>query len=138
MSPWFAFVALWAAILAVAIFACAKGGISERLGALVIVVTGALVSATHSLLPEASTPLILLTLDGALAAAFLLLAVIYGRAWLGAAMVLQAIQFSLHAYYFIGERPHDGMYSLVNNIVTLSLIFAVVTGTISAMRRRAA
>lgn len=138
MYPWFAFFALWAAILVTAAFAWLKGGLAERLGGLVIVVAGVLVSAIHLLVPQTATPLILLMLDGVLALAFLLLALVYGRAWLGAAMVLQAIQFSLHAYYFVGERPHDSTYSLVNNVVTFSLVAAIVIGTFAAMRRRAA
>ncbi len=138
MSPVFAFIALWLIFLATAIFALARGGMAERLASLCVVLAALTVMGIHQLAPTPTIPLMLLALDGVLALALLGLAMRYGRAWLGAAMVAQAIQFSLHAYYFIAERRHDLTYSLVNNLVTFSIVGAIVTGTVAAMRRRAA
>ncbi|MDG2523698.1 hypothetical protein P7B02_19390 [Caulobacter segnis] len=110
----------------------------ERLGSLSVIVGGLLAVLVHVVSPAGAVPTTLLVLDGVLAAAFLFLAVCYGRAWLGVAMLLQGVQFSLHAYYFVGDLGHDMTYSLVNNLVTIGILAAIVIGTIDAMRRRAA
>ncbi|MET0339182.1 MAG: hypothetical protein ABW063_15615 [Caulobacter sp.] len=138
MSPVFAFAALWLILLATAAFAVARGGMAERLASLCIVFSAVAAIGVHLLASPSSIPMILLMMDGLLALVFLLLAMRYGRTWLGAAMVAQAIQFSLHAYYFIGEREHDLTYSLVNNLVTFSVLGALLAGTVATMRRRAA
>ncbi|WP_269716077.1 hypothetical protein [Caulobacter sp. NIBR2454] len=111
---------------------------AERYGSLAILTGGVLAWAVHGLFPSGGVPTALLALDGILAVALLFLAMRYGRAWLGAAMLLQGIQFSLHAYYFVGEREHDLTYSLVNNLVTIAILVAIIVGTFGAMRRRVA
>jgi hypothetical protein len=138
MSPVLSITLLWAGLLVVVAFAWVKGQMPERLGSLSVIVGGLLAVLVHLVSPQGVVPTALLVLDGLLAAAFLFLAVCYGRAWLGVAMLLQGVQFSLHAYYFIGELRHDMTYSLVNNLVTIGILAAIVIGTIDAMRRRAA
>jgi hypothetical protein len=50
-------------------------------------------------------------------------------------MILQAVQFSLHAYYLVGERPHDRSYAIVNNIDTLGVLLCILVGTLLAWRQ---
>ena len=50
------------------------------------------------------------------AVTLLMLVVRYASLWLGAAMLLQAVQFSLHAYYLVTDRPHDLIHAWVNNL----------------------
>ena len=45
-----------------------------------------------------------------------MLVVRYASLWLGVTMMLQAVQFSLHAYYLVMERPHDLLHAWVNNL----------------------
>ena len=80
----------------------------------------------------------LLVVDGMLAFAFLLAALRYVRPWLGIAMVLEGVQFSLHAYFFVVDKPHNYFYSLVNNLVTIGVLLCLVTGSFQAWRQRGA
>ncbi|MBI1686562.1 hypothetical protein [Caulobacter hibisci] len=130
-------VGIWIAIVALVAFAWAKGGRAERFGALAILLGALGVSATHVLLPRSAQPIILLIDDAALAVAFLMLAMRFVSPWLGVAMLLQAVQFSLHAYYLVVEKPHDYLYKSVNNINTVGVLLCVLFGTILAWRRSA-
>src|SRR6185312_15954673 len=50
------------------------------------------------------------------AVGLLMLVVRYASLWLGVTMLLQAVQFSLHAFYLVMERPHDLIHAWVNNL----------------------
>jgi signal transduction histidine kinase len=79
-----------------------------------------------------------LTGDLAWAVALLVLVVRYASLWLGVTMLLQAAQFSLHAYYLVMERPHDLIHAWVNNLNELGITICIVIGTVLAIRRRMA
>ena len=68
---------------------------------------------------------------------FLYLALRYMSQWLGVAMLLQAIQFSLHAYYLVGELPRDRTYALINNLDSIGVLACILIGTLMTWRRRA-
>ncbi len=128
----------WAATLAVCLFAWWRGGPAERAGALLIVGAASAVWLSHNLLPDGVAVSALLVIDAAMAVGFLLLAIRYASLWLGGAMLFQAAQFSLHAYYLVMERPYDRLYSIINNIDTVGVLVCVLTGTLFAWRRAAA
>jgi hypothetical protein len=130
-------VVIWGAIIALAVLAWAKGGKAERLAALAVVIGSVGVSAIHLLLPPAIQPVVLLIDDAALAVVFLLLAMRFVSAWLGVAMLLQAVQFSLHAYYLVAEKAHDNLYKMVNNINTIGVLACILLGTVLAWRKKA-
>lgn len=52
-------------------------------------------------------------------------------------MILQAGQFSLHAWYLVGELPHDRFYAIANNLITAGILACILTGTIVVWTRRA-
>ncbi|WP_223393122.1 hypothetical protein [Caulobacter segnis] len=79
-----------------------------------------------------------LALDGLLALGLLLLALRHATRWLGVAVLLQAVQFSLHAYYIVVGRRYDGLYVLVNNLVTMGVLICVLAGVILAKCKRRA
>ena len=54
--------------------------------------------------------------DFVCAVTLLMLAVRYASLWLGVTMLLQAVQFSLHAFYLVMELPHDLIHAWVNNL----------------------
>jgi hypothetical protein len=81
---------------------------------------------------------ILLGTDFVCAVTFLLLAVRYANLWLGAAMLFQAAQFSLHAWYLVNELPHDVMHAWINNTDDWGILIAMFVGTILSIRRRVA
>lgn len=127
---------IWILIAGTVFLAWWRGGMAERMGALLVLIGGVIVWLIHLLAPVAVQPLALLMGEAGLALGFLLLAMRFLSPWLGVAMLLQAAQFSLHAYYIIGEKPHDYLYKLVNNINTLAILFVILAATLITWRRR--
>lgn len=126
----------WTATLLVCGLAWARGGPAERWGA-VIVLGGAIASLLIQVLLSARLEaLALLALEGLYGLSFLLLALRYASPWLGGAMLLQAIQFSLHAYYIVGEKPHDVTYGVVNNLNSAGVLICILFGIAVSWRRQ--
>jgi hypothetical protein len=127
----------WSATLLVCAFAWVKGSAAERWGG-VIVLAGAIAAALiQILLPAKPEVFAMLLLEGLYSLAFLMLALRYASPWLGGAMLLQAMQFGLHAYYIVAERPHDLTYGLVNNLNSIGVLVCILFGIFSSHRRKA-
>jgi prolipoprotein diacylglyceryltransferase len=113
-------------------FAFAKGGPGERIGAGVI-----LLNLIASLAPQgAAAQLIPLVIDGVTAIVLLVVAVRYASLWLGAVMLLYALQFGMHAFYLVLEKPKDIMHALINNNVFFWVSVCLIAGTAVTWRRR--
>jgi len=125
-----------AACLIVLGLALARGGPAERWGAFIVLAGTGVYSLIVFLLPPSVQPLVSLLCDGLYGFAFLMLALRYASPWLGGAMLLQAIQFSLHAYYIIGERPHDRTYGLVNNLNSIGVLICILLGIMVTWRKQ--
>lgn len=127
----------WIATLLVCGLAWVRGGPAERWGS-VIVLAGSVVYLLILLfLPPSSQSVVNLLCEGIYGFSFLMLAMRYASPWLGGAMLLQAIQFSLHAYYLVGERPHDYTYGLVNNLNSIGVLICILLGIAANWRRQA-
>jgi len=126
----------WLVTLVVLALAWFKGGRPEQYGATLKVVTSAAALAAHHLLKQDTISVALLTVDGILAVGFLGLAIRYASLWIGAAMLLQAGQFSLHAWYLVSALDRDRFYAIVNNLVTMGILLCILVGTLIAWRRR--
>jgi hypothetical protein len=126
----------WTLTIGVCAFAWWKGGVPERWGGTLNLFTSIFALAAHSL-PVDSRDTALLIADGLLAFGLLLLAVRYASLWIGAAMMLQAIQFILHAYYFVMEVGHNRLFAIVNDLVTLGILTCIFTGTVATWRKGA-
>jgi hypothetical protein len=121
--------------LLVCLLAILKGGSAERIGAIVILanlIVGLGVEAMGR------SQVAVLIDDAATAAVLLAIAVRYTSLWLGAVMLLYALQFALHAYYFVLERPRDVLHIALNNLDFLAVIVCLAAGTVVAWRRRRA
>jgi hypothetical protein len=129
-------ILVWLTILAICALAWVKGDRPVRLGALMVLGAALAAMAIHQFAPPEWQAMLLLADDGLLAMGFLLLALRYASVWLGGAMILQAVQFSLHAYYFVADRPHDRLYSTVNNIDSLGVLACILFGAVLAWRKR--
>ena len=70
-----------------------------------------------------------LGLDLAFSVAFLFFVVRFGSYWLGGIMLVQAGQFTLHAYYLVLERPQDRLHAIFNNVGVLMSVGLLVFGT---------
>ncbi|PHY13726.1 hypothetical protein CSW58_03840 [Caulobacter sp. B11] len=132
------FVLLWGAHIAVVALAWWRGGAAERLAASLVITSTIVAKLIYMGLSEASQTLPLLAVDGGLALGFLILSLRFVKSWLGIAMVLEGVQFSLHAYFLVADQPHDMIYAAVNNVVTGGVLICLLVGTIQHWRRRAA
>jgi hypothetical protein len=129
-------IVAWTVSIAICVLAWIVGGRAERMGAFFLLAAALAAVGVHEFAPKSLQPLLLLADDGLLALGFLYLALRYTTAWLGGALLLQGVQFSLHAYYFVAERAHDRFYSTINNIDSLGVTACVLLGTVLAWRRR--
>lgn len=119
------------------IFSLWKGGSAERLGGAIVLANLLAEMLFGNARPLGSEPIAELVIDALTAMALLGVVLVYGSLWLGGAMLLYSIQFTLHAYYFVTERGPDRLHAVVNNLDSLGIIFCLVVGTLVAWRRRA-
>ena len=127
-------------LLATFAFALWKGSLAERIGASMNAAAGFVVIALDQILPPDLRSIAQLVIDAGLAAGFLFLAIRWASLWLGAAMILQAVQFSLHAYYMVTETPTAGdwMFARINNADTTLINLVIIGATVVAIRKRMA
>jgi hypothetical protein len=131
-------LAIWLTILATFILSVWKGGVAERWAGSLVAAGALSAFIIHRTVPDGAIPLVLLFAEFLLACGFLALAVRFAFLWLGAAMLLQAVQFTLHAWYLLLERPRDPLFSMINNIDTMGILACILFGSLLAWRRRAA
>jgi hypothetical protein len=127
-------VATWATVA----FALWKGDLATRIAAGAYAALEIVTLILHPRVGDVSGETILLVADFITAVIFLILAVRYANLWLGAAMLFQAAQFSLHAWYLVNELPHDVMHAWINNADDWGILIAMFVGTILSIRRRMA
>lgn len=121
---------LLTAIVLVAAFAVWKGGWPERVGAGLNLFIALCFLLAQRNLEAGGLATAALVVDGLLALGFLALTVRFAKIWLGVAMLLQAAQFSLHAFYYVSERGHDYLFAAVNNVVSWSVLAAILFGVV--------
>ena len=124
---------VWFLILASSLFAIFRGGWPERLGGMLVLGMAVIFGIADEI--SAASIEVKLFLDGILALGFLALAIRFALLWVGTALLLQAAQFSLQAFYFVTDRSHDGVYAVVNNVITVSVLLALAAGTVMHRRR---
>ncbi len=124
-------------LLGTLLLALWKGGVAERIGACLNVGNALVTMALHPFLTPDAAAIATLAFDAVAAVGFLFLAMRYASLWLGAAMLFQAVQFSLHAYYLVNSLAPDVTHAWINNIDTTGINLAIILGTITVWRRRA-
>ncbi|UAL11341.1 hypothetical protein K8940_03310 [Caulobacter segnis] len=128
----------WLLLAAVCVGAWRWGGRAERSCAMLVLAAFTIVVLVNLVHGGKFVQGLYLALDGLLALGLLLLALRHATRWLGVAVLLQAVQFSLHAYYIVVGRRYDGLYVLVNNLVTMGVLICVLAGVILAKCKRRA
>ncbi|HZZ33673.1 MAG TPA: hypothetical protein VFE10_16955 [Phenylobacterium sp.] len=108
------------------LLAFVKGGAPERIGAAVILANLVIGAANEALGQDQR---IVLCIDGMTALVLLTVAVRYASFWLGGVMLLYGVQFALHAFYFVLERPRDSLHVAVNNGNFLAIGLCLAAGT---------
>lgn len=137
--PYFVLIQIvWLTILGTFVFAVWKGGQAERWAGSLVVIGAIYAFALHRMVGAELLPTLLLVGEFFLALGFLALAVRFASLWLGGAMLMQAVQFMLHAWYLLTEKPSDNFYSLVNNVDTIGILLCIILGTVATWRRRSA
>lgn len=120
------------------LFALWKGGAAERVGALLNGVICIGVPIIQTFLHESLHTLPILMADGLLAVGFLVLAIRYASLWLGAAMLLQAIGFTMHSALMLEVVKPDYTYYAAMNAMSVGVLLSIIVGTAYAwaVRRR--
>jgi hypothetical protein len=70
------------------------------------------------------------------AAIYLMLAVRFANLWIGAAMLLQAAEFSLDSFYLVTDRPLDHLHAWINNTCEWGIVLCILVGAVLAIFRR--
>ncbi len=113
-----------------------KGGPAERAGAaviLLIILVGRVIAA---FVPEPVLPILRLAEDGLTAIGLLIFALRYASLWIGAAMLLYAGLFTLHATYFVLDKGLDPFFTTSNNLAFLGVSVCLGVGTFVSWRQR--
>ena len=118
----------WGATFGGCALAWWKGERPEQLGAALKLATSLIALGVHHLLKQDAISGALLTADGVLAMGFLALTIRYASLWLGGVMLLQGVQFSLHAYFFVTKLTPGVTYAVVNNLVTCGTLLGILLG----------
>jgi len=134
MTSWYFHHFLLLCIAGVALFALWKGGWPERFGAGSNLLVALLVFILQRWVPAGDLGLGMLVLDGFLGLIFLGLAIRFTSLWLGGAMLLQAVQFSLHAFYYVTGREFDLLFKVVNNLVSWGVLAVILAGVVVTWR----
>lgn len=126
---------LYGAIVGVTVVAWARGSTPERIGGSLNLAATVLVAGIHQIVGQHALSSLFLVIDGLLALGFLGLALRYASLWLGGTMLLQGVQFSLHAFYLVTSRRYDFTYALVNNLVSWGIVLCIAAGVFATWRK---
>ena len=119
--------------LLMCVFALAKGGQAERIGAGIIIANLVAGIVNERWL---HLDLVHLGIAGVTALVLLAVAVRFASLWLGGVMLLYAMQFALIAYYLVLEQKRDFVYVVTNNVLFCTVTLCLAVGTALAWRRR--
>jgi hypothetical protein len=127
-----------ASAVVAAVFALWRGDTAARIAGVVSALNALLLPASRIFLQQHVGEVVQLAVDFVWAIGLLILVVRFAYRWLGVTMLLQAVQFSLHAYYLVMERAPDHLHAWINNLDTLGISLSIIAGTVLAWRRRVA
>jgi hypothetical protein len=127
--------ALLGANFGVAVFAIWKGDAAVRWAAVTQIGASYISLFNFVLGPEWNQTFELAT--GLVSAVvYLLLAVRFANLWIGAAMLLQAGEFSLDSFYLVTDRPRDHLHAWINNTCEWGIVLCILMGALLAIFRR--
>ena len=126
-----------ASLLVTCAFAWWKGAAPERLGTAMVAVSWLGADLVRGLSGQMVPTFILLGSDILISAGFLFIAIRYSSLWLGAAMILRAIGFAVHATQLSDSdapRWHGWIvYLLINNVIAYLVLLTLVGGTLATI-----
>jgi len=113
------------------------GDEDARLAGCINFVNAVALPAYRMIWPSSTSEAIQLAGDFLWAVGLLVLVLRHASLWLGVTMLLQSVQFGLHAYYIVMALPHDLLHAWVNNLDEVGISICIIFGTLTAIRRRA-
>ncbi len=122
-------------LVIIPMWAILQGGKAERLSAIILIVSTALIYFTAWVASGHPSGVLLLSIDGITALCFLLVALTYQYVWLALIMFCTGGYFSLHAYYLAASQPVDRNFANLANLATLLILLALAQGVWSSRRR---
>lgn len=125
-------------IFAACLFAFWKGDEGVRMGAAVILGMIVIERIIRVMLapPHSWNLVIGMAGDGLTACGLLFLAMRYASPWIGGVMLFYAMQFAIHAFYFVTHRPDDGFRFFALSACFVGLNICLVGGAAHAWRQR--
>ena len=115
-----------------------KGDAASRIAGIASALNALLLPALRIFLQRHIGEVVQLAVDFIWAIGLLMLVVRFAYRWLGVTMLLQAVQFSLHAYYLVMDLPPDRLHAWINNLNTTGISLSIIAGVFLAWRRRVA
>lgn len=115
-----------------------KGDQAARIAGVASALNAVFLPASRIFLQQHVGEVVQLAFDFVWAIGLLMLVIRFAYRWLGVTMLLQAVQFSLHAYYLVMDMPKDVVHAWVNNLDAIGISLSIVAGTLLAWRRRVA
>lgn len=77
-----------------------------------------------------------LSVDFLLAAGLLILAIRYSSLWLGAVLMIQGAEMTLHSMFLGPDRSSLYTYIVVSNLFSFMFLGMILAGTVASWRRR--
>jgi hypothetical protein len=122
--------------VAICVAAFLRGGTAERIGAGIILANLVIPIICNLFLPPEVGAIVQLVNDAVTALGLLVISVISASPWMGGVMLLYGLQFTLHSFYFVTERPRDRLHVVVNNLDFLAISICLAIGVALAWRQR--
>jgi hypothetical protein len=119
-----------------ALLAIWQGDRAARIAGVVNAVNALVLPLSRVVLQQHVGEVLQLAVDFIWAVGLLMLVVRFAYRWLGVTMLLQAVQFSLHAYYLVNDLPSDKLHAWVNNLDTVGISASIIAGVYLAWQRR--
>ena len=130
-------IVLFALSVAIPLVAIVSGKTPERLAALIFLVATAATGLSGQIWKFRDIGNILLSIDGAMALAFLAMAIRYNYMWIALMMGAMSGYFAVHAYYLISHRALDETFALMSNLATSVALLSIAIGVWTSRRRAA-
>jgi hypothetical protein len=127
-------------LLGASLFAVIRGGLSERLGAILIALSWlaeySMSFLFQNIFSAEAQEMILLITDAALALGLLVLALRFAKIWLGFAMLMLSGELALHGVAMGDWGFRFKSYILFNNVLSFGLLFLLIIATTLAWRQQ--
>jgi len=120
----------------VAAVAAWKGDDSARIAGIINFLNAVALPLARQAMQTQTGEVLQLAGDFFWAVGLLILVVRYASVWLGLTMMLQAVQFSLHAYYLVNDMQLDILHHWINNLDEVGISICIAVGVVTAIRRR--